>query len=1183
MGLMKKLTSAIVASSLVFSLAGSAFAAYTPAAGETAGNRMMGLQILKGKYENDPLALKDEITRAELVTVIVRAFGKEADAALLNGAAAFPDTASHWASGNIAMAKALVEKAGGDAIGMPDGSFDPNGKLTPAQAVAFLMKFLGVKADASKPWPASFLDKAVELNIITAEDAALIGPMSNDAATRGLVFYMFDRAFYNYDLGAGKTFYTKYVDPTAPVVTLNAVEPTTLDSKVTITGKVEGATEAYVGTKSVTLDANGNFSVDYELPELKEYNIAVTARDLAGNTAEKAVVVTRSTGNAAAIEAAAITVAAGQSVDVATVVKDAKGNALTGVAVSGESTVGTFADGKFTAGKTAGTGTLTLKAGEATANVNVTVTAGPIANVVASDTAVKVGEKVTLSATDEFGNAVTGVSYTNDNADGFLDSAKGVFVASAEGTFTITGSKDGKTATATIGVYSSDVAKLVVTAPASVVGNTSDVDGDAVESDDDIVGSVYEVTVKAVDENGNLVGDFDGAVGLAVPAGFIAAEDDDATFVEGGIVKDAENGVVTFKVLASVDSIGRSYDFEAVTVLSDATIIGNDDDELTAATVEITEQVATSVKISTSGTAKYIRSNGGGDSTSVAVYVADQDGKRFLDTTGYTVNLSVTGAATISAAGDTEEKTIEAVYSGADIEVTFNSIQGKSGDATLTASVEGLGTATASVTAAVAEDAAKFSLEADKTSATAANAEKVTYSIQVTDQKGVPVQGAVTLKATFADVIDEDNIDELTVDDVTDAGTLTDLAMDDTTDLATFGITTNADGYAKFTVKANAYTGDLKLTVKDNDANVSVGSADATVAFKADSAAQFALVRSSQINVPAAAPTATVSVQLYDVAGNKAAVSGKEITFTGSSDVKFNGTAKKATVKTDSTGKATVEVSVLGYVGNVYTITAASEDDYLLNGSDPDDEVLTQTVDIAVKNAVASKLSYTLKDADGASVTRVTAGEEVTLTVTAKDAAGKAVGTDDESDTIKFYPAGDAKDENGAAIKKDTGIQVKWDETANAYVLTFVPETSGTFAFTLKDSTAPTTLEQAGSLRVVADVAAKFVVNGGDDIKVEEGKASGAITLKLADQFGNAVASTGKTTVKIEAVDDQGADVNAGIRTSVSAPDAQTLTIAAGASSTTFYVWNSLKPGTYTVTFSVEGTTISGTVDIVVE
>jgi hypothetical protein len=199
---------------------------------------MQDLKILLGRP--DGLALGAEITRAELVTLIVRAFGKEEDSKLLKGSASFPDTSNHWASGYIAMAVALAEKAGSDPIGMPDGSFQPDTKLTSAQAVAFLMKFLGVKADGGKAWPNNYLDVAVERGLLTAEDKALIAPMLNQNATRGLVFYLFDRAFNSYNLGSGKTFYTQYVDTTSPVVTIDKNYTITPEGKVILKGKVEG-------------------------------------------------------------------------------------------------------------------------------------------------------------------------------------------------------------------------------------------------------------------------------------------------------------------------------------------------------------------------------------------------------------------------------------------------------------------------------------------------------------------------------------------------------------------------------------------------------------------------------------------------------------------------------------------------------------------------------------------------------------------------------------------------------------------------------------------------------------------------------------------------------------------------------------------------------------------------------
>lgn len=361
-------------------------AAYSPAAEEAAGNRMLALQMLKGKYADDALALRDEITRAELVTVIVRAFGQETNAALLNGAAAYPDTAAHWASGNIAMAKALVEKAGGDAIGMPDGSFAPDSKLTPAQAVAFLMKFLGVKADAAKAWPKNYLDVAVDKSLITAEDAVLFPPMTNDNATRGLVFYLFDRAFAEYDLGAGKTFYTQYVDTVPPVLTVNAPPWTTLAAEVTLTGKAEGATTVHLlrdsDSTAIAMDANGNWSVSVTLSE-GENHLVVRAADLANNLAEKTVTIQRQSRKPASLQVKLpATVAVGSVSPIEVTIRDQAGEVMReeGWQASVKGGIGQVdpAAATFTAVAKPGQGAVEITAGDLKpVSVPITVTHGP--------------------------------------------------------------------------------------------------------------------------------------------------------------------------------------------------------------------------------------------------------------------------------------------------------------------------------------------------------------------------------------------------------------------------------------------------------------------------------------------------------------------------------------------------------------------------------------------------------------------------------------------------------------------------------------------------------------------------------------------------------------------------------------------------------------------------------------
>jgi len=545
------------------------------------------------------------------------------------------------------------------------------------------------------------------------------------------------------------------------------------------------------------------------------------------------------------------------------------------------------------------------------------------------------------------------------------------------------------------------------------------------------------------------------------------------------------------------------------------------------------------------------------------VYVADQNGKRYLETNGYVVNLAVTGPATIAVDSVTGKTSTTTTYAGETKTVTLDAVMGRVGTVTLTATVEGLGTVSHSLTAAVAENAAKVTVTTDKDTAVAADVEEIAYTVQITDANGVPVAESVILRGTFAF---EDTDGELTLTD-NGAGTFGSLTVDTTNDVTNFAITTDSEGKAEFKISAYKFVGDLKLTVKDNDANYTVSSVEKTVAFKADAAAQFGLTRTTGINVGSATPTTSLSVQLYDVADNKVSAAGKKITFTSTSDVKFNGTSEKLEVLTDANGVATVDVSVLGYVGNDYTVTVTSTDSTPLadNGYD--------TITISVVNAVATTMSYSLKDSNNATVTRVTAGEAIYLTVTPKDAAGKVV----LGDSVWFVPAGTVYSDAGytTAISKTNGVQLTDGDNNGTYTGIVYPATAGTLSFTLKDKTSSTVLEQTGAMRVVAGAAFELSVNGGNDIKVAEGKESGAITLKLVDEFGNAVATS--TPLEVTWTDANGV----GIRTAVNAANATKLTIPAGQSSVTFYVWNSLDAGTYTVNFT--GGSFTGSVDVVVE
>ncbi|HLN62312.1 MAG TPA: S-layer homology domain-containing protein [Symbiobacteriaceae bacterium] len=261
---------------------------FTP---ELAYNRMVALHVLHALPTRPSLAV--DVTRAEAVAVLVRAFGKADEAALLERAPVFADTADHWASGYIAEATKLVASAGG-SLGLPGGNFAPNARVTRAQAVAFLAKFLGVRPDPAKAWPANYLDAALAQGLITADEHALANREPEAVMIRAEFFFIADRAFYTFDIGGGKTVYTKYWDSEAPTLTLEAVEPIAGTPSLTVRGRVTGAVTLTANGEPVLIAADGSFTYGFTPPEgASGWNLDFVAQDLAGNVTEKSVSRTR--------------------------------------------------------------------------------------------------------------------------------------------------------------------------------------------------------------------------------------------------------------------------------------------------------------------------------------------------------------------------------------------------------------------------------------------------------------------------------------------------------------------------------------------------------------------------------------------------------------------------------------------------------------------------------------------------------------------------------------------------------------------------------------------------------------------------------------------------------------------------------------------------------------------------
>ncbi|MBQ7033988.1 MAG: S-layer homology domain-containing protein [Clostridia bacterium] len=128
---------------------------------ETAVNVLSSLGIVEGKEEG-AYAPQDSLTRAEMVTIILRLMNMEGTA---SGVVTFEDVpSSHWAYGNIGAAYQM-----GIVNGTSATTFNPDDAVTYEQAVKMVVSALGysVQADAAGGYPTGYLSKAAQLDILT--------------------------------------------------------------------------------------------------------------------------------------------------------------------------------------------------------------------------------------------------------------------------------------------------------------------------------------------------------------------------------------------------------------------------------------------------------------------------------------------------------------------------------------------------------------------------------------------------------------------------------------------------------------------------------------------------------------------------------------------------------------------------------------------------------------------------------------------------------------------------------------------------------------------------------------------------------------------------------------------------------------------------------------------------------
>ncbi|SFB47148.1 S-layer homology domain-containing protein [Cohnella sp. OV330] len=202
----KKALSALAAGAVLLAALGSS----ATAAGSAAEDKLKALidaGIISGDQKGN-LNLGDNITRAQLAIIMVRAFGLESEAKPPVQTSTFTDVApGSWYSGYISAAKTLIED-NGYTLGTGNGKFNPNGNVTSAEAVALLCKFLGIKPDSSTTdWASAYVKAALEKGILDATSAK--GISKTKAATRETVFTYANTAFGAVKDEDGKTVYEK--------------------------------------------------------------------------------------------------------------------------------------------------------------------------------------------------------------------------------------------------------------------------------------------------------------------------------------------------------------------------------------------------------------------------------------------------------------------------------------------------------------------------------------------------------------------------------------------------------------------------------------------------------------------------------------------------------------------------------------------------------------------------------------------------------------------------------------------------------------------------------------------------------------------------------------------------------------------------------------------------------------
>jgi len=186
---LKKLIAVVLTFALVFSAMAVGFAATTPftdvksdAPYASAVARLYALNITNGNTDGT-YGVNQPVTRAMMVVFVNRLSGYRDLAEMAkNDPPAFKDVSkNYWAVGDINLATKL-----GLTHGVGNGMFDPEGKVTYAQALGFMLNALGYK---NLSWPYGVVAQAQEIGLTSGVSLGY-----NDVINRGNLAILMNNA-----------------------------------------------------------------------------------------------------------------------------------------------------------------------------------------------------------------------------------------------------------------------------------------------------------------------------------------------------------------------------------------------------------------------------------------------------------------------------------------------------------------------------------------------------------------------------------------------------------------------------------------------------------------------------------------------------------------------------------------------------------------------------------------------------------------------------------------------------------------------------------------------------------------------------------------------------------------------------------------------------------------------------